>query len=93
MNVAIIGNPKVSAEKMKQISTRLMDINVNIQHPPLDGLDTGDDYDIIDTFKRIDWCDWVVAVPREGLTFSQQTTSELAYARHAAKPVFIFYEE
>ena len=92
MNVAIVGNPKISSEKMNQIAARLTDANINVRHPDMEGLDRADNYDIIETFERIDWCDWVIAVPREGLTFGQQTNSELAYAKHAKKPVFIYYE-
>lgn len=92
MNVTIVGNPKNSSEKMKKIETRLTDASVNVRHPAMEGLDTADGYDIIETFERIDWCDWVIAVPLEGLTFGQQTTSELAYAKHAKKPVFIYYD-
>lgn len=92
MNVVIIGNPSTNGDRIKELATSLSEGGVNVRYPTIDALDTTEDASIIETFERIDWSNFVIAVPKEGLAFSAKTTSELAYAKHCKKPVLIYYE-
>lgn len=92
MNAVIIGNPKTNGEKVKDIATMLTEAGINVRYPTIDTLETSEDFSIIETFNRIDWSNIVIAIPREGLTFGPTITSEIAYAKHSKKPVFIYYE-
>ena len=92
MNIVLIGNPKTNGETIKEIAGTLTDAGISVRYPTGDSLDIGEDVAIIETFERIDWADFVIAIPKNGLTFNQSTTSEIAYAKHRKKTVFIFYE-
>lgn len=92
MNIVLIGSPKTSGEKIKEIATTLTDAGINVRFPTVDMVDIGDTNAMIETFERIDWADFVIAIPREGLTFTSSTTSEIAYAKHKKKAVLIYYE-
>ena len=92
MNVAIVGNAQVNTEKIKDIATMLTESGLDVRYPTLDSLETSEDFSIIEVFKRIDWANIILAVPREGISFDAIVTSEIAYAKHCKKPVFIYYE-
>lgn len=92
MNVAIIGNSQKRAEKIKAIAAVLNDSEINVQYPSFDEPDPVGDVEIREIFARIDRADLVLAIPREGLSFEHSTMSEIAYAKHVKKPVFVYYE-
>lgn len=91
MNVVIIGNPKTNSEVLKSIAGKLTEAGLSVRYPTVEMLDLGEDSAIIETFERIDWADMVIAVPKEGLVFNHTITSEIAYAKHKQRPVFIYY--
>lgn len=92
MNIVIIGNPKRCGDKIKEIAAVLTESGINVRYPTSDMLETNDDLNIQETFSRIDWADFVLAIPREGLGFDHSTMGEVAYAKHVRKPVFVYYE-
>lgn len=92
MNIVIIGNPKRCGDKIKEIAAVLTESGINVRYPTSDTLETNDDLNIQETFSRIDWADFVLAIPREALGFDQSTMGEVAYAKHVRKPVFVYYE-
>lgn len=92
MNIVIIGNAKSNGEKIKNIASVLTEAGINVRYPTVDELDTSEDFSIIESFERIDWAHFVIAIPKEGLAFTQTVTSEVAYAKHCKKPVLIYYE-
>lgn len=91
MNIVVIGNTKTNGETIRKIATMLIDSGVSVRYPSEEGLDTGEEVNIEETFDRVDWCDCVIAVPREGITFGYATTYEMTYAKHVNKPVLIYY--
>lgn len=92
MNIVLIGNPKNSTERIETIATMLTEAKNNISYASIELLESGESTFLIEMFKQIDWADLVVAIPMEELTFDQLTTSEMAYAKHCKKSVFIYYE-
>lgn len=94
MNIVILGNAKnVSvSEKITSIASTLVEAGLNVRYPSSDSLDTAEDLSFQETFGRIDWADMVLAIPKEGLSFAHSTMSEVAYAKHVKKPVFVYYE-
>lgn len=94
MNVVILGNAKnVSvSEKITSIAALLVEAGLNVRYPSSDTLETAQDLNFQETFGRIDWADMVLAIPKEGLSFAHSTMSEVAYAKHVKKPVFVYYE-
>lgn len=94
MNIVILGNaknPSVS-EKITAIASTLVEAGLNVRYPSSDVLETAEDLNFQETFGRIDWADMVLAIPKEGLSFAHSTMSEVAYAKHVKKPVFVYYE-
>lgn len=94
MNIVILGNaknPSVS-EKITSIASSLVEAGLNVRYPSSDTLETAEDLNFQETFGRIDWADMVLAIPKEGLSFAHSTMSEVAYAKHVKKPVFVYYE-
>lgn len=89
MNIVIIGNPRKSGDKIKTLATELSEAGINVRYPAENSLDSTED--IKETYERIDWSDFVIAVPVEDITFDYSTTSSLAYAKHTKKPVLISY--
>lgn len=92
MNIVLIGNPKTSTERIETIATMLTEAKNNISYASIELLESGESTFLIEMFKQIDWADLVVAIPMEELAFDQLTTSEMVYAKHCKKPVFIYYE-
>lgn len=92
MNIVLIGNPKTNGDTIKEIAAKFVDAGMNVRYPTVDELPTGEDVAIIETFERIDWADFVIAIPRDGLSLNYATTSEIAYAKHKHKAVFLYYE-
>lgn len=88
MNMVIIGNPSVNGEEIKTIATELTESGINVRYP---SSDTVEELSAIETFERIDWSNFVIAVPRDALNFDAATANYLAYAKHTKKPVLIFY--
>lgn len=94
MNIVIIGNAKNQSisEKITSFASTLVEAGLNVRYPSSDSLDTAEDLNFQETFSRIDWADIVLAIPKEGLSFAHSTMSEVAYAKHVKKPVFVYYE-
>lgn len=92
MNIVLIGNPKTSGEKIKEVAAQLADNGISVRYPTTDELDTAVDIPIIEMFERIDWCTAALVFPRDGLNMDISTTTAMAYAKHAKKPVFVYYE-
>lgn len=92
MNIVLIGNPKINGEKIKEVASQLTDAGINVRYPTVDELDTSADIPIIEMFERIDWCTAALVFPRDGLNMDMSTTTAMAYAKHAKKPVFVYYE-
>lgn len=94
MNIVILGNTKSAtvSEKINAIASTLVAAGINVRYPTADALDTSEDLNFQETFGRIDWADIVLAIPKEGLSFGYSTMSEVAYAKHVKKPVFVYYE-
>ena len=91
MNVVIVGNLKTNGDTIRGISETLTGSGINVRYPT-DGLTSSDDASAIDIFERIDWADIVIAVPKNGLTFTQSTSLEISYAKYRKKMVLILYE-
>lgn len=91
MNLVIIGNVRTNGETIKKVSSLMIEAGINVRYPTEDddNLETG--MVIQETFERIDWCDFALAIPKEGITFGISTTYELTYARKRGKPVLIYY--
>lgn len=94
MNIVILGNAKTPSvsEKITAIASTLVEAGLNVRYPSSDTLETAEDLNFQETFGRIDWADMVLAIPKEGLSFAHSTMSEVAYAKHVKKPVFVYYE-
>lgn len=91
MNIVIIGNIKTNADDIKSIAEKLAEAGIGVRYPAFDMPDVSADSEMVAAFERIDWADFVIAIPRDGLTFSHATTSEIAYAKYRKKPVLIYY--
>lgn len=93
MNVVILGNAKQTdvSDVIKTVASTLMESGINVRYPSGEDLNTAEDLSFQETFKRIDWADMVLAIPRDGLTFEHSTMGEVAYAKHVRKPVFVYY--
>lgn len=91
MNIVIIGSPKSNAEEIKTIAAKLTDAGMNVRYPTVEMLDIGETSAMVETFERIDWSDFVIAIPKEDLAFTHTTSAEISYAKHKKKAVFIYY--
>lgn len=85
MNIVLVGNAKTNGDQMKEISEKLTGAGLGVRYP-------SEHSDMIKAFENIDWADYVIAVPREGLTFDHSTDSEISYAKYRKKAVFIYYD-
>lgn len=88
MNIVIIGNPKASSECIKEIAESFTEAGINVRYPSVDSIEQNS---AMETFERIDWSNFVIAIPKVDLNFDSATAIYLAYAKHMNKPVFIFY--
>lgn len=88
MNMVIIGNPSTSGDRIKEVATELIASGINVRYPSSDAVE---EESAIETFERIDWSNFVIAIPRDALNFDTSTANYLAYAKHTKKPVFIYY--
>ena len=91
MNIVIVGNPKTNSETIKNLANSLSEEGLHVRYPTVSDSSADGDLGIIQAFERIDWANLVIAVPRDGLNLEYATTSEIAYAKHAKKPVLLYY--
>ena len=91
MNIVIVGNPKTNDEIIKSLANSLSEEGLHVRYPTLSDSPADGDLGIIQAFERIDWANLVIAIPRDGLNLEHSTTSAIAYAKHAKKPVLLYY--
>lgn len=91
MTIVIVGNPKTNGETITSLANSLSEAGLNVRYQTRDDISAAEDLGIMQSFERIDGADLVIAIPRDGLNLDYTTTSEIAYARHAKKPVLLYY--
>lgn len=91
MNIMILGNERTNAETIKALSERLAASGNTVRISSQRTAEIGEDTTLMETFSNIDRSDIVLAVPKDGLIFSQSVTAGIAYTRHCKKAVFIYY--
>lgn len=94
MNIALIGSLKSNASTINSLSEKLTTAGNTVRTPSQNSnsaASTSVDSDFIESFERIDWADMIIAIPKEGLSFTHDITAQLAYAKHRKKSVFIYY--
>lgn len=91
MNITIIGNPQRNGDTISALATTLTEAGINVRYPAENALNTTEDISLEETFDRIDWSDWTIIIPIEGISFDRSSTGAMAYAKHIHKPIFIYY--